>query len=321
MFKKEGLTSEDHIKEIMTQVQIWKTTNDSLPIPTPTQFSIPNQIQQLPIPNPTQLPITQVTTTQPTLLTTIKQAIVQHDTRDYSLWIKNYDTLVSTDIKIMQQHIEKWNSLPLISIVIPTYNTTEKCLREAIESVQQQIYPHWELCIADDASVDPQVRTILEEYATQDQRIKLNFREKNGHISAASNTALELVTGDFVTFLDHDDTLTKHALFWVVEAILDNPKAKLFYSDEDKLNDQGERCDPYFKPDWNPDLFLSHNYITHLLVYAVDLVKRVNGFREGFEGAQDYDLALRVIEQICSEQIYHISRVLYHWRATSGSTA
>ncbi|MDM8564352.1 glycosyltransferase [Candidatus Halobeggiatoa sp. HSG11] len=300
MFKKEGLTSEDHIKEIMAQVQIWKTTNDSFQVS-----------------NPTQLPIAQTT---PALLTTIKQAI-QHDSRDYSLWIKSYDILTSKDIKIMQQHIEQWDNLPLISIVMPTYNTSEKCLREAIESVQQQIYPHWELCIADDASTDSQIKTILEEYATKDQRIKLKLREENGHISAASNTALEQVTGDFITFLDHDDVLTKHALFWVVQAIIDNPQAKLLYSDEDKLNELGERCDPYFKPDWNPDLFLSHNYITHLLVYSADLVKQVNGFREGFEGAQDYDLALRIIEQISSEQIYHIPRILYHWRAASGSTA
>ncbi|EDN71029.1 glycosyl transferase, group 2 family protein [Beggiatoa sp. PS] len=221
----------------------------------------------------------------------------------------------------MQERIEQWPIKPIISIVMPTYNSEEKWLREAIESVQQQIYPHWELCIADDASTQPHIRGILEEYAGRDSRIKVQFRTENGHISAASNTALEMVTGEVITFLDHDDKLARAALFWVANAIIEHPDIMLWYSDEDKLNQNGERVDPYFKPDWNPDLFLSHNYITHLIIYRTHLLKKIEGFREGYEGAQDYDLALRAIEQIKPEQISHIPRVLYHWRVTSGSTA
>lgn len=303
MFRKVGLTAEDHIKKMLEEVKVWQThsSNDK-----ETATFLPN--------------VTKINSPVP-MLTTFKKVALQHDSRDYPRWIKNYDTLTTKMLVQMQQRIEQWDSQPLISIVMPTYNTEEKWLRVAIESVQQQIYPHWELCIADDASTQPQVRSVLEEYAGRDNRIKLTFRSENGHISAASNTALDMITGEFVTFLDHDDQLAKHALFWMVQAIKDVPDAMLWYSDEDKLNEKGERCDPYFKPDWNPDLFLSHNFITHLIVYRTSLVQQLGGFREGFEGAQDYDLALRVIEQITNAQIHHIPRVLYHWRVTGGSTA
>jgi glycosyltransferase involved in cell wall biosynthesis len=212
---------------------------------------------------------------------------------------------------------------------MPVYNTEAKLLKAAIDSVINQIYENWELCIVDDASTEPHIREILESYAVEDKRIKIKYREENGHISVASNSALEMVTGDFITFLDHDDELTKHALFWTIQATIDTPDAMVWYSDEDKLDEQGNLCDPYFKPDWNLNLFLSNNYITHLLTYRTWLVKQVNGFRENYEGAQDYDLALRVIEHLKSintefdydSKIHHIPRVLYHWRITSGSTA
>jgi glycosyltransferase involved in cell wall biosynthesis len=308
-FRKEGATAQDHIQEIMDQVKTWEpaapveqTTNEVSVAPV---VSAVNQANHQPVP----------------MLTALKKKVLQHDTRDYAQWIKNYDTLTAKMLSLMQDQMMQWPFQPLISIVMPTYNTDEVWLRAAIESVQQQIYPHWELCIADDASTQPQVRTILEEYAAQDARIKLQFRTENGHISAASNTALEMVTGDFVALLDHDDTLARHALFWVVDAIIAHPEAKLCYSDEDKINERGERVDPYFKPDWNPDLFLSHNYITHLIIYQTELIRKVGGFREGYEGSQDYDLALRIIEQLTPAQICHIPRVLYHWRITSGSTA
>ena len=194
-------------------------------------------------------------------------------------------------------------------------------LEAAIESVQGQLYPHWELCIADDASTDKSVRRLLRKYAESDPRIKVTFRERNGHISAASNSAIELASGEFIAFLDNDDTLTEHALFWVAHTIAEHPDVGLLYSDEDKIDQLGNRYEPYFKCDWNPDLFLSHNMICHLGVYRSDLVRAVGGFREGYEGAQDYDLALRCIERLAPQQIRHIPRVLYHWRSHPGSTA
>ncbi len=241
--------------------------------------------------------------------------------RDYTAWVQNYDTFDEKQRQKMQSIIETWQKKPLISIIMPTYNTEARWLKAAIESVLTQVYPHWELCIADDASKKPHVKQILEEYANKDKRIKVVFREQNGHISAASNSALELATGEYIAFLDHDDELMPNALFWMVEDILNYPQCKLWYSDEDKIDENNKRFDPYFKSDWNPDLFLSHNLITHLAVYEATLLKQLGGLREGFEGAQDYDLALRFTEQVHPSEIRHIPRILYHWRAISGSTA
>jgi len=245
----------------------------------------------------------------------------QNKYSEYAAWIKLYDSLTDTTLFEMKSLLNSWHSPPLISIVMPTYNTRADWLREAIESVINQIYPHWEFCIADDASTLPQVREILQEYADQDKRIKVYFRETNGHISTSSNDALALATGDYIALLDHDDVLPIYALFFVAEAIINHPELVLIYSDEDKLDEDGQRCEPYFKCDWNPDLFLSHNLITHLGVYKTDIVRKMGGFRIGFEGAQDYDLALRIIERIHDRQIYHIPHVLYHWRMHENSTS
>jgi glycosyltransferase involved in cell wall biosynthesis len=204
---------------------------------------------------------------------------------------------------------------------MPTYNAEPQWLIEAIESVREQLYPHWELCIADDASTDPRVRPILERYAAVDTRIKVVFRKSNGHISIASNSALELASGEYIALLDHDDLLSEHALFCVADVIACQPEAQLIYSDEDKIDIARRRLDPYFKCDWNEDLFLSHNMICHLAVYRAKMVDELGGFREGFDGAQDYDLALRCIERIESRHIVHIPRVLYHWRVHENSTA
>lgn len=240
---------------------------------------------------------------------------------NYQKWLQLHDPLDKQTRQRIQQRIESWENPPLMSIILPTYNTAEKWLRKAIHSVQQQLYPHWELCIADDASTHSHVKKILQHYQKQDSRIKVVFRQTNGHISLASNSALELVSGAYVALLDHDDELTPHALYWVVEEILAHPQAQLIYSDEDKINEQGERFGAYFKCDWNPDLFLSHNLITHLAVYKTDLLQTIQGFRQGFEGAQDYDLALRAIAHLKSEEIRHIPRVLYHWRVHETSTS
>ena len=240
---------------------------------------------------------------------------------DYSEWVRRYDTLTDENRKRMNERIDKFEKMPLISVVMPTYNSNHEWLVEAIESVRMQIYPYWELCIADDASTNGTTRQILERYNKMDSRIKIVFREKNGHISASSNSSLKLAIGEFIALLDHDDLLAEDALFWVAHAVNESPDAQLLYSDEDKIDELGRRYDPYFKSDWNPDLFLSHNMISHLGVYRADLVRKIGGFREGYEGSQDYDLALRCIEQLVPQQIVHIPKVLYHWRSHPGSAA
>ena len=243
------------------------------------------------------------------------------DRNAYPEWTRRYNTLSDSHRLMMKNQIDQMAMKPLISIVMPTYNSNIDWLSQAIESVQKQAYPHWELCIADDASTNPKVRNFLKDTADQDQRIKLVFREKNGHISAASNSALELAQGEWIALLDHDDLLTEDALFFVAKAITENASAALIYSDEDKIDINNVRSGPYFKPDWNYELFLSHNLITHLGVYKKEIVEKIGGFREGFEGAQDYDLALRFIDCIEPPQIIHIPKVLYHWRMHDESTA
>lgn len=246
----------------------------------------------------------------------------QHlDLNDYAEWVRRYDTLSDAGREIIKSRIDDFDAQPLISIVMPVFNPPLDMLKQAIQSVEKQLYSNWELCIADDASSDADVLQLLADYADNDPRVKLVFREQNGHISAASNSALALATGEYVALLDNDDLLPEHALFWVAQAIIDHPDAGLIYSDEDKIDQSGSRYAPYFKSDWNPDLFLSHNMICHFGVYRTDLVRKLGGFREGCEGAQDYDLALRCIEQLTPPQIVHIPRVLYHWRSHPGSTA
>jgi len=245
----------------------------------------------------------------------------EYDRNDYAEWIRRYDTLTDESRAAMYTRIGGLAHQPLISVVMPTYNPKPEWLIAAIESVRHQIYPHWELCIADDASTNQEIRRVLERYAETDSRIKVVFREQNGHISAASNSAIELATGEWIALLDNDDVLPEQALFWVAQSINNHPQARLIYSDEDKLNDGGRRHAPYFKCDWNPDLFYCQNMFSHLGVYEAKLVKHIGGFRVGFEGAQDYDLALRCIEHIDPAQIIHIPHVLYHWRVHVESTA
>jgi glycosyltransferase involved in cell wall biosynthesis/peptidoglycan hydrolase CwlO-like protein len=240
---------------------------------------------------------------------------------DYPEWVRRYDNFSATDREKIKNRINQLPYTPLISVVMPVYNPPLEMLKDAIKSVKDQLYLNWELCIADDASTDRAVRELLKDCAAGDSRIKLVFREKNGHISAASNSALGLATGDYIALFDNDDLLPEHALFYIAQTIVDHPDAGLIYSDEDKIDATGTRYNPYFKSDWNPDLFLSHNMICHLGVYRADLVRELGGFREGYEGAQDYDLALRCTELLAPEQILHIPKVLYHWRSHPGSTA
>lgn len=214
-----------------------------------------------------------------------------------------------------------WSWQPRFSIVTPTYNTDAAHLAACLDSVLGQTYPHWELCIADDASTLPHVRATIEAYAAREPRIRVAWRTKNGHIVAASNTALHLARGDFIVLLDHDDMLAPHALFSVAKALQARPTAQLIYSDEDKLDQNGERRDPYFKPDFSPDLLRSQNYFSHLGVYRRELVEAVGGFRAGFEGSQDYDLVLRCVARVEPADVLHVPEVLYHWRMSEGSTS
>lgn len=243
------------------------------------------------------------------------------EANDYDEWISRYDILNSETENMIRTRIDSFARHPVISIVMPVCDPPIALLEEAIESVCDQLYPHWELCIADDASINREVSELLEKYRQRDDRIKVVFRHQNGHISKASNSALELVQGEFIALLDHDDLLSPYALFMVADAINKFPDVQLLYSDEDKIDLQGKRHTPSFKCDWNPDLFLSYNLFSHLGVYRATLIRRVGGFRPGFEGAQDYDLALRCIEQVSVDQIVHIPHVLYHWRVVEGSTA
>lgn len=240
---------------------------------------------------------------------------------DYDKWVRHYDTLTPQMRASMEARVAGMEQQPLISVIMPTYNPNPAWLREAIESVRAQIYPHWELCIADDASTSKEVRDILTSYRDSDPRIRVVFRSQNGHISASSNSAIELSTGAWLALMDHDDLLPAHALFCVADCIGAHPDARLIYSDEDKIDENGRRFGPYFKPDWNIDLFRSQNMFSHLGVLAAELVREVGGFRVGFEGSQDWDLVLRCIERIEPGQIRHLPRVLYHWRVHEESTA
>lgn len=243
------------------------------------------------------------------------------ETSDYQEWIRFCDQINETNLAQFRNEAKDLQQKPLISVIMPVYDPPKEFLVKAIESVLSQAYENWELCIADDASTQDYVRPVLEDYAARDSRIKVSFRKANGHISASSNTALKLAKGEFVAFLDHDDELRPHSLLEIAKVLMKEPGVQLIYTDEDKINDQGERYDPYFKPDWDPELFLGQNYLSHLTVIRRDLIKQVKGFRKGFAGAQDWDLFLRVTERVKPKQVRHIPSILYHWRASGQSTA
>lgn len=239
----------------------------------------------------------------------------------YRDWVKSNDTIRPRDRRAITKHIGQLTHRPLLSVVMPVYETPPKLLRQALESVCSQLYPNWELCIADDASPSPHIASILAEFAKRDSRIKWIRRDKNGNISEATNSALALASGEFVAFMDHDDLLAEQALYEVAVEISSHPDADLIYSDEDCINDAGKRFSPHFKTDWNPELFLCYNMISHLGVYRRTIIERIGGCRPGFEGSQDYDLALRFSRETVPSKIRHIPSVLYHWRRSSEQTS
>ena len=236
----------------------------------------------------------------------------------YQLWVERH-ALTPRSISGMQAAVKGFAYTPVISVVTPVYNTDEVWLRKAIESVRAQIYPHWELCLVNDASPKASVQAVLDEYAALDSKVRVKHLPHNQGIAGASNHGLDLATGEFVALLDHDDELPPEALFEVAKALNDDRSLDLIYTDEDKLSPDGRRVEPFFKPDWSPDLLLSMNYITHLSVFRRSLLREIGGFRLGFDGSQDYDLLLRFVER--AGRIGHIPKILYHWRKIPGSAA
>lgn len=235
----------------------------------------------------------------------------------YQKWIERYEPMENQLQKVKLQD-SKLRRRPKISILTPVFNPDQSSLISAIESVLAQTYENWQLCLADDGSTKPYVSKTLQTYARRDRRVRVAFSKVNKGISAASNLALSKATGEFIALMDHDDELAPFALHEVAK-LLQHDKPDIVYSDEDKIDLNGVRYDPYFKPDWSPDLLLSHMYPGHLGVYRKPLVAKLDGFRDEMSGAQDYDLFLRSSELASS--IVHIPKVLYHWRAVPGSAA
>lgn len=229
---------------------------------------------------------------------------------DYQKWLLERDETII---------YEEFSYQPLISLIIPVYNVSKRLLAECLESILHQSYQNFEICIADDCSTDPETIEALKEYEQKYSQIQVVYREKNGHISEASNSALELAQGEFIGLVDNDDVLDQDALYYVVKELNQDRNLDMIYSDEDKLDYDGKRRFPHFKPDFSLDTLLSSNYICHFTVLRKSLVDQLGGFRGEYNGAQDYDLFLRVIDK--TKRIVHISKILYHWRMTEGSTS
>jgi len=227
---------------------------------------------------------------------------------------------VTKDVgKQFKKNIKNFKQQPLFSIIMPVYNPRIDLFSKALDSIRAQVYDNWELCIADDNSSDPEVKETIEKYRLMDERIKVVYREQNGHISRASNSALELATGEYAVLMDHDDVLREDCLYYMARAINIHDGADLIYSDEDKIDEWGIHSEPHFKPDWCPDNLLSRNYLGHVTVFKTAQMREIGGWRVGFEGSQDYDLVLRYSEKF--EKVIHIPEVLYHWRIHSESAA
>lgn len=235
------------------------------------------------------------------------------DEKRYQSWMKKNET----DLNIINEEGVPYK--PLISVVVPVYNVSTKMLKECIMSVVNQTYNNWELCLADDASTMPEVRRCLKSFENN-PKIKIKYRDKNGHISRSTNSAIEMATGEYVAFMDCDDVLAVNALYEVVKLLNKDKSLDFIYSDEDKLSEDGKhRHQPHFKPDWSPDTMMSLMYTCHLGVYRKKIGDEIGWLRTGFEGAQDYDFTLRFTEK--TKSIGHIPKILYHWRERKESTA
>lgn len=245
----------------------------------------------------------------------------QREIKQYNMWLKRRSPSLS-ELQKQSKDSLQFSYRPMISLTAPTYNTNEAHLRQMIESVIHQTYSNWELVIVDDASPDEQVREVIKEYQQNDSRIRSKFLETNHHIAGATNQAIDMVSGEFTALFDHDDLLMPNALYEVVASLNDNHELDFIYTDEDKVTEQGKvHYSPHFKPDWNPDLLLSINYITHLAVIRTSILKSIGGLRKKYNGAQDWDLFLRLAQTVQPERIHHIPRLLYSWRTHPNSTA
>ena len=254
----------------------------------------------------------------------IMSIVLNHDKEEekrleiYTDWRKN-NTPTEEDYNAYKINTQKFSYQPLISILVPVYDTPKDFLEAAINSVIDQIYTNWELCLADDNSPSQETKTVLKKYAALDSRIKIIFREKNGHISACTNSCIEIAKGEFCALFDHDDLLAKEALYEVVKFLNVKPEADFIYSDEDKTDGEGLYMEPHFKPLWSPDNLLSRNYLGHLSIMRTSILKEIGGFKIGLEGSQDYDIYLRFTEK--TKNIFHLPKVLYHWRMHENSVA
>lgn len=230
---------------------------------------------------------------------------------EYNKWLKENEKEIS--------EYEKFKYNPLISILIPVYNIGREFLSDCINSILCQSYENFEVCLVDDCSTNKETIETLEEFKEKDKRIKVKYRKENGHISRATNDALKMAKGEFVALVDNDDILPKDALYEMVKVLNKDKTIDMIYSDEDKINVEGKRCDPNFKSDFAPDSLLSSNYICHFTMLRKSIMDEIGGERVGYEGAQDYDLFLRFTEK--TNKIYHIPKILYHWRMVPGSTS
>ncbi len=233
---------------------------------------------------------------------------------NYGIWIKNNEP---TAEELEQQRKTEFNIKPKISIIVPMYNTPIIFFEELVECVMSQTYMNWELCLADGS---PEQNKQIEKIVAKDSRIKYKYLNENKGISGNTNEALKLATGDYIALLDHDDLLPIFCLYEIVKCINENPEVEFIYTDEDKIEGQKEnRKDPYFKPDFSIDTLRSNNYITHLSIFKKELMDKLEGFRDEYNGAQDYDIIIRAIEE--TKNIVHIPKILYHWRVHPKSTA
>lgn len=229
---------------------------------------------------------------------------------EYNKWLQMFE---------LEEEKQELKYNPLISLLIPVYNINKEYLSACIDSILNNTYENFEICLVDDASTNKETINTLKEYEKKDKRIKVKYRKENGHISNATNDALKMAKGEFIGLIDNDDLITDNALYEVVKVLNENKKIDFIYSDEDKINKEGKRCYPHFKPDFSPDTLMSLNYICHFSVIRKTLVEKVGGFLVGIEGAQDHDLFLKISE--ITNKIHHIPKILYHWRMVEGSTA
>ncbi len=244
--------------------------------------------------------------------------LIGQNTEDYALWVTE-NSLSEADVEVAKSEIDGMSYKPVFSILVPIYNTDPEYLLPMIESVQQQIYPHWQLCLVDDCSPKTYLKRILEHEALQDERISIQLNDINQGISVTTNDALAMATGDYIALLDHDDEISIDALYENAKIINAMPEAGLIYSDEDKMDMQGARLEPFFKPDYSPDLLQTNNYICHFTVIKKSIADEIGGFREGLDGSQDHDIIIRAAA--AAERVVHIPKILYHWRKIPGSTA